>query len=115
MSFLKKIGFLFAIAAALFFISYEKPIAAIEISSEKNVPSYSDEGFHALAFLQPQAEHHIVSENKTGNGFYAKWLASSFSFTAGFTKLKPIQKFLFQDENRCESVSLLIFPFHFFW
>lgn len=115
MRFLKKIGFLCAIAVALFFISYEKPITAIEISSERNAPSYSDEGLHALAFIQRQGEHHIVSENKTGNGFYAKWLLSNFSFTAGCTKLKSVQKFFLQDANRCESVSLLIFPFHFFW
>lgn len=115
MGFLKKIGFLCAIAAALFFISYEKPVAAIDISSERNAPSYNNEGLHALAFIQPQADHHIVSENKTGGVFYAKWLTNSFSFAVGFTTLKPLQKFLLQDENRCKSVSLLIFPFHFFW
>jgi len=115
MRFLKKIGFLCAIAAALFFISYEKPVAALDISSERDAPLYNNEGLHALAFIQPQAEHHVVSENKTIGVFHAKWFNDTFSLNTGFSNLKPVQKFLLQDANRCESVSLLIFPFHFFW
>jgi len=115
MTFFKKILVFSAIVAVLFFISYEKQVAVIDMSSEKPQSFYSDEGLHSLAFIQPQAEHHVVSENKTGSVFYAKWFSNHISFKAVFKVLNPLQKCFLQDTNRCKSVSLLIFPFHFFW
>ncbi|SDJ70888.1 hypothetical protein [Flavobacterium noncentrifugens] len=115
MAFFKKILVFSAIVAALFFISYEKQILVIEVTSEKPQSFYGDEGLHSLAFIQPQAEHHVVSENKTGNVFYAKWFSNHIGFKPIFKVLNPFKTFFLQDANRCESVSLLIFPFHFFW
>jgi len=115
MKFLQKIVILFAIVAALFFVSYETPVSVVEITSEKQ-NSLEIEGLHAaLPFIQPQADHHIVSENKTGGAFFAKWLVNNFTFKVGFILKKPVQSFLFQDFDRCETVSLLLFPFHYFW
>lgn len=115
MKFFKNILVLSAIAFALFFITNEKQDFAASITSEKSESTYNAEGLHALAFLQPQSEHHVVSENKTGNAFFAKIIHNPLALASGFVVLKPFQKFLFQDNDRCESVSLLIFPFHFFW
>jgi len=115
MKFFKKILILSAIVAALFFVTNGKQDLAASIAVEKSESSYNDEGLHALAFIQPQADHHVVSENKSGNAFFAKTIHNPFVLATGFVVSKPLQKLLFQDSNRCESVSLLIFPFHLFW
>lgn len=115
MTFFKKILVFSAIVAVLFFISHEKKAISIETAAEKPQSFYGDEGLHSLAFIQPQAEHHVVSENKTGSVFYANWFSSHINFKAVFKVLNPLQKYFLQDANRCESVSMLIFPFHFFW
>jgi len=115
MKLFKKTLILLAVVAAMFFVTNGEQDLAASIATEKSKSSYSDEGLHAFSFIQPKADHHVVSESKTGNGSFVKTIHNPFVLAFGFVVFKPLQKFLFQDSNRCESVSLLIFPFHFFW
>jgi|GEM_PF-6215996 len=85
-----------------------------------NVPQdskseFSQEGLHATAFLQPETAHHIVAPVKSFSFLVARlsdFLETNFTQSI---RLSLTKTFLSQDINRCEAVSLLLFPFHFFW
>jgi len=112
---LKKIFVFSAILAALYFISYEKQPQFFAAQNEKQDSFFGDEGLHSIPFIQPQADHNIVSNSKGGNTVFIKWFQEYLNLIPDFTLLKSASRFVSQDTNRCEKVSLLLFPFHFFW
>lgn len=76
---------------------------------------YAEEGLHALAFLQPESTHQVISQSKTDSFVYAKWIGFSQIFQATPARENHKKVFCYQDINRCRTVSLLLFPYHIFW
>jgi hypothetical protein len=112
---LRNILFLQIFLAALFFVFTEKQALQVSAYPQNPTSEFSQHGLHKPAFLQPETANHVVSHVKPFSFFVAR--LSDFIET-GFTNsiLSNISKtFLSQDINRCETVSLLLFPFHYFW
>jgi len=112
---LKNILFLQFLFVALFFFFFEKQAPEAVSNSELPISEYAQQGFGSVAFLQPEAAHHVVSTVKTFSFFVARlsdFLETDFTNSI---QLNIRKAFLNQDIDRCETVSLLLFPYHFFW
>ena len=101
------IAFLFAFSAS------EAPIHTIK--SEKSSSSVSVDSIHSSDFIQPQVSNTFTSYHKTPDYTIAKYLENFLIVIPDFKIRTFFIRFAKQDINRCEMVSLLLFPFHFFW
>lgn len=84
------------------------------IHVEKSKSNFSVDSIHTSAFIEPQTSNTLVPQ-KTPNFPIVKYLenylviALDVRISTFFTNYKN------QDINRCKMVSLLLFPFHYFW
>lgn len=86
------------------------------IKKEKKNSFLSPSSVHSDFFLQPQADTSVYITEKTPNTFQTKHFESNFSISLDFITLQVENTYVIsQDINRCENVSQLLFPFHFFW
>lgn len=70
----------------------------------------------ASAFVNQEISIHSISNPRADLPVYAKWFESYYDISfSGFSTCKATAAFLRQDINRCDKVSILLFPFHFFW
>lgn len=82
---------------------------------EKSKTSLSAEKVHSSAFIEPQASNPLTFSQKNPDFSFSKYLEN---YLVSIPSLKIGISFAFfanQDINRCERVSLLLFPFHIFW
>jgi hypothetical protein len=101
------IVFLFAFSAN------ETPINKIQV--EKTDSSFSIDGIHSSVFIQPQASGTSASPHKTPDFSVSKYFENFLVVIVDLKIGKYFTVFANQDINRCEMVSLLLFPFHYFW
>ncbi len=101
------IAFLFAFSVS------EAPIPTSQL--EKSSSSVSVDSIHSSDFIQPQVSNPFTSYHKTPDYTIAKYLENFLIAIPDFKITTFIIRFAKQDINRCEMVSLLLFPFHFFW
>ena len=105
------IGFIIVFAFA--FSANETVAEKIQI--EKQDSSFSTEGVHSSAFIEPRASTSIASHQKTPDFSVVKYFENYLAVIPDFKIRKQLTIFASQDINRCEMVSLLLFPFHYFW
>jgi hypothetical protein len=75
----------------------------------------SIDSIYSSAFIQPQVSNIFTLFHKVPDYTIAKYL-ENFLITIPDSKISTLFiRFDNQDINRCEMVSLLLFPFHFFW
>ena len=86
-----------------------------KIQLEKTDSSLSVDGIHSSVFIQPQASNPLVSPQKTPVFTVAKYFENYLVVIPDLKVVTPFALFANQDVNRCEMVSLLLFPFHYFW
>ncbi|NDP26911.1 MAG: hypothetical protein GZ087_05715 [Flavobacterium sp.] len=102
------VAFLFAFSAnevSINKVQLEKPESSLSSSSS----------IHSTFFIEPQASNTFTHVQKTSNFSFSKYLKN---YLVAIPDLKIGTSFTFfanQDINRCERVSLLLFPFHIFW
>ncbi|POY39534.1 hypothetical protein C3L50_10205 [Flavobacterium alvei] len=101
------IVFLFAFSA--------NEVSISNVPLEKQESSLSVEKIHSSAFIEPQASNLLTFSQKNPDLSFSKYLEN---YLVSIPDLKIGISFPFfanQDINRCEMVSLLLFPFHIFW
>ena len=90
-------------------------VSVLNAPKENSKTSLSVEKIHSSAFIEPQASNNLSSTPKNPNFSFSKYLEN---YLVSIPDLKIGITFTFfanQDINRCEMVSLLLFPFHIFW
>jgi hypothetical protein len=95
------------------FSANQSPIEKIKI--EKTSSSFSPDSIHSSVFIQPHANNIVGFHYKTTDYTIAKYLENFQVAISDFKVLKFFSRHAKQDINRCEMVSLLLFPFHYFW
>ena len=101
-------------------IAFSFPLSASEASIhttqlEKSSSSVSVDSIHSSNFIQPQVSNPFTSYHKAPDYTIVKYLENFLTTIPDFKITTFIIRFAKQDINRCEMVSLLLFPFHFFW
>ena len=101
------IAFLFAIAANKTVVN--------TIQVEKSNSSISLDSIHSSVFIQPQASVTIVSPQKTPNFSILKYFENYLVVVPILKNTTSFSLFENQDINLHKKVSLLLYPFHYFW
>jgi hypothetical protein len=86
-----------------------------KIQLEKSSTSFSPDTIHSSVFIQPHATGTFSLHYKTINSAIVKYFENFLIVTPDFKVSTFFTPYAKQDINRCEMVSLLLFPFHFFW
>jgi hypothetical protein len=67
------------------------------------------------AYISQEIAQNLVG-SRADLQIYIKWFESFYNIGfSEFSIFKASATFLRQDINRCENVSILLFPFHLFW
>ncbi len=112
--FRKTLVFIGLLIAFLFAFSVNEDTIPI-IQLEKSSSSVSIDSIHSSDFIQPQVSNLFTSFHKTPDYTIAKYLENFLIVIPDFKLTTFFIRFAKQDINRCEMVSLLLFPYHFFW
>jgi len=100
----------------VFLFAYTANESAVEkIQSAKTESSFSVDGIHSSVFIQPQASSFFASPQKTLDFSVVKYFENYLVVIPVLKVVTLFTPFANQDINRCEMVSLLLFPFHYFW
>jgi hypothetical protein len=102
-----------SIAFAFAFSANEVPVSKIQI--EKQNSSFSIESTHSSVFIQPRASSSFATPQKTINFSIVKYFENYLIVIPDYKIRRFFSLHVNQDINRCEMVSLLLFPFHYFW
>jgi hypothetical protein len=86
-----------------------------KIQLEKTDSSLSVDGIHSSVFIQPQAVSSLASPDKNPHFSVSKYFENLLVVIPDLKIDTLFTPFANQDINRCEMVSLLLFPFHYFW
>ena len=89
--------------------------AGDSIEVEKSASNFSPDSIHTSLFLQPQVSRILILQQKASTYSLVKYVESFLATVSDFKIKIPFLRFANQDINRCEMVSLLLFPFHSFW
>ena len=116
MNIFKKIilSFGFLLAVLLAFQGSENSVVT-EKSQSKNA-LLSDNFIDSSAFIQPENISHSVTNVKVNNHQpLAKFFENYILVLPKLELTNIVSAFNFQDIDRCNKVSLLLFPYHIFW
>lgn len=98
----------------LFAITANESIGeSIEI--EKSTSNFSPDSVHTSFFIQPQISTIFILQQKNPNYSVVKYLESFLTTVPDFKIITLFKRYANQDIDRCEMVSLLLFPYHSFW
>ena len=115
MNWIRKTVIFIGLTIAFIFAFSANEVAISNVPLEKSKSSLSVEKIHSSAFIEPQASNPLTFSQKNPDFSFSKYLEN---YLAPIPDLKIGISFPFfanQDINRCEKVSLLLFPFHIFW
>lgn len=88
-------------------------IQTIKTDSEKTL--FSENSTVNSAFIQPEIVTHVVVNFKVNQQSIIKFFDTYLDLIPALKTPKIVTAFTFQDINRCNKVSLLLFPHHIFW
>jgi hypothetical protein len=115
MNWIRKI-IIFIGLSIVFLFAYTANESFVEkTQSTKNDSSLSADGIHSSVFIQPQASNTLAFTQKTPVFSVAKYFQNYLVVIPEIKSITLFSLFANQDINRCETVSLLLFPFHYFW
>ncbi|MES2575431.1 MAG: hypothetical protein V4572_10850 [Bacteroidota bacterium] len=101
------------IVFAFAFSANESTVEKIQI--EKQDSSFSVDSNHSSVFIEPQTSNIVASPQKTADYLTVKYFENYLVVIPDFKISTHLTDYTNQDINRCEMVSLLLFPFHYFW
>jgi len=115
MNWIRKTLAFIGLSIVFLFASTANQSVVEKIQLEKTNSSLSVDGIHSSVFIQPQTASIFTSPHKTPDFSVSKYFENLLvvipDLKIGFVFIL----FANQDINRCEMVSLLLFPFHYFW
>ena len=115
MNWLQKTITIIGLSIIIFFASNAKQSCGPSIEIQKSHSSLSPDTIHTSVFIQPQISNVFISHHNSSNSSVVKYF-ENFLIAIPDLKTKVIfNRFANQDINRCEKVSLLLFPYHSFW
>ncbi|KIQ22125.1 MULTISPECIES: hypothetical protein [Flavobacterium] len=86
-----------------------------KIENKKTNPAFSVENVDTSEFIQPQASYHFAANIKTSQSVLIKWFETLLMTIPGHQVVKSTTNFANQFSNQSKKISLLLYPFHYFW
>jgi hypothetical protein len=100
----------------LFIFAFNADRSTIEqIEQEKTSSTITEKSIHSSVFIEPTVSSTFAIHHNTTDTAIIKWVSAFLITIPDFKKYNFHNTFLYQDINRCTTVSILLFPFHYFW
>lgn len=102
----------------LFLSAYNADKVAIDvIQPQKTDSNFTHDSIHTSAFIQPQAGFHVVADVKTNypSPTLTKWFDTFLIVIPDCKIQRSISNFANQTLNQSKKISILLYPFHYFW
>ena len=110
----KTIIFISLLAIAFFAIQAEQvPVQKIE--TEKSDTNFSKDHVDTSDFIQPQTSYQFTANIKPSQSGLIKWFDSLLVLIPQHQAVKSVSNFTNQYSLQSKKVSLLLYPFHYFW
>ena len=115
MNWIRKTVIFVSLLILAFFVSQESNAAIQKIDSKKTATNFSKDYTDSLAFIQPHASYQFAANVKTNHSGIIKWFGSLLVVMPQHLIAKSATNFANQFSTQSRKISLLLFPFHFFW
>lgn len=89
--------------------------AVQKIETQKTDTNFSIESTDSLAFIQPQTSYQLIANIKTNHPAVIKWFDALLMIIPSHQVIKSASNFANQYSLQSKKVSLLLYPFHYFW
>jgi hypothetical protein len=101
----------------LFIFAFTAERSTIEQTEQEKTSSstITEKSIHSSVFIEPTVSSTFAIHYKTTDVSIIKWVSTFLITIPDFKKYNFHNTFLYQDINRCTTVSILLFPFHYFW
>lgn len=86
-----------------------------KIENKKMNPAFCVQNVDTSEFIQPQASYHFAANIKTSQPVLIKWFDSLLMTISCHQVVKSTTNFANQFSNQSKKISLLLYPFHYFW
>ncbi|MEO7979019.1 hypothetical protein [Flavobacterium sp.] len=98
-----------------FFAIQAENIAVEKIETEKSDTNFSKNYVDTSDFIQPQSSYQFAVTIKTNQPNLVKWLGNLLVLIPSHQVVKSVSNFSNQYFLQSKEVSLLLYPFHYFW
>lgn len=115
MNWIRKIVIFVSLLILAFFASQESNASMQKIENQKTDTNFSKDYTDSLAFIQPQASYQFAANIKTNHPGIIKWFDSLLVVIPQHQVAKSASNFANQFSTQSKKVSLMLYPFHFFW
>lgn len=102
----------------LFLSAYNAEKVVIDvIQPQKTESNFTPDSIKSSAFIQPQASLHVVADLKTNysSPSLSKWFDSFLIVIPDYKIKRSLFNFADQTINQRKKISILLYPFHYFW
>lgn len=110
----KTIIFISLLMLAFFAIQAEQ-VAIQKIEIEKSETNFSNDYVDTSDFIQPQSTYQFAATIKTSQPNLVKWFDTLLILIPSHQVVKSVSNFSNQYFLQSKKVSLLLYPFHYFW
>jgi hypothetical protein len=97
------------------FAAQANEISIEKTESTKTETNLSVDLADSLSCIQPQSGYHFVGNIKTSHPNLAKWFDAILIIIPGHQAIKSVSNFSNQHLSQSTRISLLLYPFHYFW
>jgi hypothetical protein len=115
MNWIRKTTIFIGLTIVFLFAFSANEVSVNKIQLEKPESSVSNGSIHSSVFIEPQANNTFTTPQKSTNLSFSKYFENYLAIIPDLKISSSFTLFPHQDINRCEMVSLLLFPFHIFW
>ena len=98
-----------------FFAVQAEQIAVQKIETEKSDTNFSKNYVDTSDFLQPQSTYQFAAAIKTYQPTLVKWFDNLLVLIPLHQAVKSVSNFSNQYSLQSKKVSILLYPFHYFW
>lgn len=114
MNWIRKTVIFVSLLIMAFFAVQANQATVQKIESEKSDTNFSNDYVDASDFIQPQASYQFAANIKTSHPL-VKWFDSLLMTIPAHQVVKSTSNFANQFLNQSKKISLLLYPFHYFW
>ena len=115
MNWIRKTVIFVSLLFAVLFAFQADQNAVQKSEPQKSEHTFSVDSNDALAFIQPSASYHIVATAKTSSPAVLKWFEAILIEIPDYQSISFANNFANQCFNQSKKLSILLYPFHFFW
>jgi hypothetical protein len=115
MNWIRKTIILVSLLIMAFFAAQANQVTVQKFESEKSDTNFANDSVDTSDFIQPQASYQFAATIKLSHPNLIKWFDSLLMTIPGHKVVKSTTNFANQFSNQSKKISLLLYPFHYFW